>query len=171
MASSLALLIINTMVSWRSIWCKSFCDVFVGIRWTLSLWSDLSFYPWKLFESSLNLLYTWLLIASYFFSDIWVLFGQLDLFILQWEEVLCSGFDLMVLDPSDRRGTDTYVSLLLRITRWDLYAAIDKRISSTSCHRYYCITPFLHELNTLDACWIAVDVWSSSSRCKQESVY
>ena len=30
---------------------------------------------------------------------------------------------------------------------------------STSCHRFYCITPFLHELNTLDACWIAVDVW------------
>ena len=46
-----------------------------------------------------------------------VLFGQLDLFILQWEDVLCSGFDLMVLDPSDRRGTDTYVSLLLTITR------------------------------------------------------
>ena len=44
-------------------------------------------------------------------------FVQLDLFILQWQEVLCSGFDLMVLDPSDRRGTDTYVSLLLRIRR------------------------------------------------------
>ena len=27
------------------------------------------------------------------------------------------------------------------------------------------------ELNTLDACWIAVDVWSNSSRCTQESVY
>ena len=49
------------------------------------------------------------------------LFGQLDLFILQWEEVLCSGFDLTVLDPSDRKGTDTYVSLLLRIKRRDLY--------------------------------------------------
>ena len=36
-------------------------------------------------------------------------FGQLDQFILQWEEVLCSGFDLMVLDPSDRRGTDTSI--------------------------------------------------------------
>ena len=45
---------------------------------------------------------------------------QLDLFILQWEEVLCSGFDLTVLDPGDRRGTDTYVSLLLRIKRWGL---------------------------------------------------
>ena len=32
-----------------------------------------------------------------------------------------SGFDLTVLDPSDRKGTDTYVSLLLRIKRWDIY--------------------------------------------------
>ena len=38
-----------------------------------------------------------------------VFFGQLDLFILQWEEVLCSQFDIMVLDPSDRRGTDTSI--------------------------------------------------------------
>ena len=30
---------------------------------------------------------------------------------------------------------------------------------------------FDYELNTLDACWIAVDVWSNSSRCRQESVY
>ena len=29
----------------------------------------------------------------------------------------------------------------------------------------------LYELNTLDACWIAVDVWSNSSRCRHESVY
>ena len=66
-----------------------------------------------------------MLIASYFIPDIRVLFGQLDLFILQWEEVLCSGFDLMVLDPSDRRGTDTYVSLLLRIKR-GVYHYIDR---------------------------------------------
>ena len=32
------------------------------------------------------------------------MFVQLDLFILQWEEVPGSGFDLMVLDPSDRKG-------------------------------------------------------------------
>ena len=56
-----------------------------------------------------------------FFSDIWVLFGQLDLFILQWEEVPGSGFGLTVLDPSDKKGTDTYVSLLLRIKRRDLF--------------------------------------------------
>ena len=28
-----------------------------------------------------------------------------------------------------------------------------------------------YELNTLDACWIAVNVWTNSSRCRQESVY
>ena len=71
--------------------------------------------------SLLDLLYACLLIASYFFSEIWVLFGQLDLLILQWEEVLCSGFDLTVLDPSDRRGNDTYVLLLLGIKRWGLF--------------------------------------------------
>ena len=64
-----------------------------------------------------------MLVASYFFSDIWVLSGQLDLFIFQWEEVPGSGFDLTVLDPSDRKGTDTYVSLLLRIKRRDLISA------------------------------------------------
>ena len=104
-----------------------------------------------------------------FFLDIWVLFGQLDVFILQCEEVLYGGFDLTVLDPSDRRGTDTYVSLLLRITRWGIF--LHELILSTSCQRSYCITPFLHELNTLDACWIVADVWSNSSRCRQESVY
>ena len=86
-----------------------------------------------------------------------------------WEEVLCDGFDLTVPDPGDRRGNDTYVSLLLRITRWGLFLL--KKILSTSCHHSYCITPFFHELNTLDACLIAVDVWSNSSRCRQESVY
>ena len=30
---------------------------------------------------------------------------------------------------------------------------------------------YFHELNTLDACWIAVDEWSNSSRCRQQSVY
>ena len=59
-----------------------------------------------------------IVIASYFFSETLVWFGQLDWFFLPWEEVLCDGFDLTVLDPSDRRGTDTYVLLLLRIKGW-----------------------------------------------------
>jgi len=65
-------------------------------------------YPCK-YLSFFDLFYARSLIASYFFSDIWGLYGQLDLFILQWEEVSSSGFDLTVLDPNDRKGTDTYV--------------------------------------------------------------
>ena len=38
----------------------------------------------------------------------------------------------------------------------------------SSCLRRHSV---LYELNTLDACWIAVDGWSNSSRCRQESVY
>ena len=45
-----------------------------------------------------------IVISLYFFSDLLVLFGQLDRFILPWEEVLFDGFDLAVLNPSDRRG-------------------------------------------------------------------
>ena len=88
----------------------------------------------------LDLLYTWLIIASYFFSDVWILFGQLDLFILQWEDVLCDGFNLTVLDLNDRRGNDMHVSLLLMITIWGLF--LHKWILSTPCHRSYCVTPF-----------------------------
>ena len=38
----------------------------------------------------------------------------------------------------------------------------------SSCLRRYSI---FYELNTIDACWIAADWWSNSSRCRQESVY
>ena len=34
----------------------------------------------------------------------------------------------------------------------------------SSCLMRYSVC---YELNTLDACWIAVDVWSNSSRCRQ----
>ena len=67
-----------------------------------------------------------------------------------WEKVLCSVFDLAVLNPSDIKRHDTHVSLLLRIKRWDPLP--HENIMSTSCHCSYHITPFLHELNTLDAC-------------------
>ena len=38
-------------------------------------------------------------------------------------------------------------------------------------HHVFKVLLCSYELNTLDACWIAVDVWSNSSRCRQESVY
>ena len=47
-------------------------------------------------------------------------------------EVLCNGFDLAVLNPSDSRGHDTHVSLLLRVKRWGLF--MHEFTLSTSCH-------------------------------------
>ena len=85
-------------------------------------------------------------------------------------EVLSFGFNLAVLDPSDRRGTDTYC----------IVAIDDKKmgfISYCMSLSLYIMSSFLmrnsvlYELHTLDACWIAVDEWSNSSRCRQESVY
>ena len=38
----------------------------------------------------------------------------------------------------------------------------------SSCLRRYSV---LYELNTLDSCWIAIDVWSNSSRCRKELIY
>ena len=46
--------------------------------------------------------------------------------------VLCNGFDLVVLNPSDRKGHEHIVSLLLRVKIWVLF--IREFISSTSCH-------------------------------------
>ena len=84
-------------------------------------------------------------------------------------EELCDGFDLAVLNPSDTRG----------MTRVCIVAIKDKKMGFihvcvyfvyiiSSCLRHYSV---LYEPNTLDACWIAVDVWINSTRCRQESVY
>ena len=42
-------------------------------------------------------------------------------FFLAMGRGACDGFDLTVLNPSDKRGNDTYVSLILRVTRWGLF--------------------------------------------------
>ena len=83
--------------------------------------------------------------------------------------MLCDGFNLEVLSPSDRRGHDTYLYVAIKDKTmgfihidWIYFVYI-----MSSCLRHYSV---LYELNTLDACWIVVDVWSNSSRCRQESV-
>ena len=49
-------------------------------------------------------------------------------------EVLCSGFNLAVFSPSDRRGSEArIVFLLLRIKQWGLLILIEFTLS-TSCH-------------------------------------
>ena len=159
------------MVSWRSIWCNSFCDVFVGIRWALSLWSDLSFYPWKLFE------FLWSLICMITYNLVFLLriFGLVrptrSIFLAMGRGALWWVRSYGAWSQWQKGDRHVCIVAIKDNKTRSISAAINKCMSSTSCHRSYCITPFLHELNTLDACWIAVDVWSNSSRCRQESVY
>jgi hypothetical protein len=62
-----------------------------------------------------------------------------------------------------------FVLLPLRIKRWGFTILI----GSIPLHHVILLKALLYsyELNTLDACWIAVDVWSNSSRCRIVSVY
>ena len=92
------------------------------------------------------------------------------LVVLAMGEVLSFGFNLAVSFPSDSRGSKARIVLLpSRITRC-FFIILHEFIP---LHHVILLQALLcfHELNTLDACWIAVDVWSNSSRCGQESVY
>ena len=85
-------------------------------------------------------------------------------------EVLSFGFNLAVSFPSDSRGSKACIVLLpSRITRC-FFIILHEFIP---LHHVILLKALLcfHELNTLDACWIAVDEWSNYSRCRQESVY
>ena len=85
------------------------------------------------------------------------------LVFLAMGEVLSFGFNLAVLDPSDRRGTDTYCIIVAiedkKMGFISYCMSLSLYIMSSFLMRYF----VLYELNTLDACWIAVDVWSNSS--------
>src|SRR3954470_7708673 len=76
------------------------------------------------------------------------------LIFLAMGEVLSFGFNLTVFDPSDRRGLYHMLEFI------PLHHVILPNALLCS-----------YELNTLDACWIVVDVWSNSSRCRIVSVY
>ena len=92
------------------------------------------------------------------------------LIFLAMGEVLSFGFNLVVSFPSDSRGGKARIVLLpSRIKRW-VYIILHEFIP---LHHVILLKALLcsDELNTLDACWIAVNVWSNSSRCRQESVY
>ena len=90
------------------------------------------------------------------------------LIFLAMGEVLSFGFNHAVLDPSDSRGNDTYC--IVAIKKDGVYIIL---LEFIPLHHVILPNALLcsYELNTLDACWIAVDVWSNSSRCRQESVY
>ena len=91
--------------------------------------------------------------------------------VLAMGEVLGFGFNLAVSFPSDSRGGKARIVLLpSRIKRWFFFIIW---LEFIPLHHVILLKALLcsYELNTLDACWIAVDVWSNSSRCRQESVY
>ena len=81
-----------------------FCGVFVEIRWIVGLWSRLSMNNIWIFS---EFFYVWLV---YLCKSLWIigLVWPTRLIFLAMGEVLSFGFNLVVLDPSDRKGTDTY---------------------------------------------------------------
>ena len=85
-------------------------------------------------------------------------------------EVLSFGFNLAVLDPSDSRGNDTYCIVAIEDKKMGFisYCMSLSFYIMSSCLKRYSVC---HEVNTIDACWIAVDWWSNSGRCRIVSVY
>ena len=125
-----------------------------------------------IYEQYFNLLnsfmYDWLsLQVPSNYSLVW----PTRLIFLAMGEVLSFGFNLAVSFPSDSRRSKARIVLLpSRITRWFFFIILHEFVP---LHHVILLKALLwsYELNTLDACWIAVDVWSNSSRCRQESVY
>ena len=91
------------------------------------------------------------------------------LIFLAMGEVLSFGFNLAVLDPSDSKGNDTYCIVAIE-DKNGVYIILHEFIPLHHVILYKALL-CSYELNTLDACWIAVDVWSNSSRCRIVSVY
>ena len=84
--------------------------------------------------------------------------------------VLSFGFNLAVLDPSDKKGNDTYCIVAIKDKKMG-FIPYCLSLSLYIMSSYLICYSVLYKLNTLDACWIAVDEWSNSSRCRPESVY
>ena len=113
-------------------------------------------------------MYDWVIFASLF--ELSFLVWPTRLVVLAMGEVLSFGFNLAVSLPSDKKGCKARIVLLpSRIKRWGYIILLD----FIPLHHVIFLNALLcsYELNTLDACWIAVDVWSNSSRRRQESVY
>ena len=65
-------------------------------------------------------------------------------------EVLCDGFNLVVLNPSDRKGCDTYCIVAIKDKKMGfIHARVLFVFIMSTCLRHYSV---IYELNTLDAC-------------------
>ena len=125
-----------------------------------------------IYEKYLNLLWILLCMIGYLCKALRIigLVWPTRLVFLAMGEVLSFGFNLAVSFPSDSRGSKACIVLLpTGIKRWGLYHIA----WFIPLHHVILLMALLcsYELNTLDACWIAVDVRSNSSRCRQESIY
>ena len=113
--------------------------------------------------------YVWLV---YICKSLWIisLVWPTRLIFLAMGEVLSFGFNLAVLNPNDRKGTDTYYIVAIEDKKDGVYIILHEFIP---LHNVILLKALLcsYELNTIDACWIVVDVWSNSSRCRIISVY
>ena len=112
-------------------------------------------------------MYDWFIFASLFQLSVW--FGNQDWSFLQWEKCLALGSILRCSIPVTAGETSHIVLLPSRI-KDGVYIILLEFIPL-----HHVILPNVllcsYELSTLDACWIAVDVWSNSSRCRIVSVY
>ena len=99
------------------------------------------------------------------------------LIFLAMGEVLSFGFNLAVLDPSDRKGNDTYCIVAIEDKKMGFISyclSLSLYIMSSFLMRY----SVLHELNTLDAgrsrsmCGvIVVDAGRRRSTCRGRDAY
>ena len=113
-------------------------------------------------------LYAWFdIFAS--LSDLFIWFGQLDCFFLQRERCFVMGLIIRCsILVTERDMTCTCIIAIKDKKMGFIHINwVDFVYNMSSCLRRYSV---LYELNTLDTCWITVDVWSNSSRCRQESV-
>ena len=70
----------------------------------------------------------------------------------------------------DRKGCKARIVLLPSRIKDGVYIIL---LEFIPLHHVILLNTLLcsYELNTLDACWIAVDVWSNGSRCRIVSIY
>ena len=168
MASSLSL-ILNTMFS------LMFLEIYL-MQYSFAVCLPRSMNCGFMISLSMNIIwifskffYAWFGIFVFLFElSVW--FGQLDWLLLQWERCLALGSILRDFTQWQSRGSETRIELLPSRIKDGVYITLHEFIP---LHHVIFLKALLcsYELNTLDACWIAVDVWSNSSRCRIVSVY
>ena len=125
------------------------------MRWIVGLWSRLSMNNIGFFS---EIFYAWFKYPCKSLQIIGLVWPTRSI-VLAMGEVLGFGFNLAVSFPSDSRGSKARIVLLpSRITRWGFFIILHEFIP---LHHVILLKALLcsYELNTLDACWIAVDVW------------